>query len=64
MIEATGIPIPDEKDVPRNSFLKREIGIILIDKAINKYEGNSIYIPATWNPEYEDRWVFELPAIE
>ncbi|CAD8122209.1 unnamed protein product [Paramecium sonneborni] len=64
LIEATGIPIPDEKDVPRNSFLKREIGIILIDKAINKYEGNTIYIPATWNPEYEDRWVFEQPAME
>ncbi|CAK68317.1 unnamed protein product (macronuclear) [Paramecium tetraurelia] len=64
LIEATGIPIPDEKDVPRGSFLRREIGIILIDKAINKYEGNAVYIPAAWNPEYEDRWVFEQPAME
>ncbi|CAD8196479.1 unnamed protein product [Paramecium pentaurelia] len=64
LIEATGIPIPDEKDVPRNSFLKREIGIILMDKALNKFDGNAIYIPAQWNSEYEDRWIFDSAAME
>ncbi|CAD8210763.1 unnamed protein product [Paramecium octaurelia] len=64
MIEATGIPIPDEKDVPRSSFLRREIGIILMDKALNKFDGNAIYIPAQWNSEYEDRWIFDSAAME
>jgi len=57
LLEATGIPIPDEKDVPRNSFLKREIGIILMDKARNRFEGNTMYLPAGWTVEYEDRYL-------
>lgn len=46
---ATGVPIPDEKDVPRNSFMKREIGFILFDRSKNKFEGNSAYINANWS---------------
>lgn len=64
LIEATGIPIPDEKDVPRSTFLKREIGIILLDKALNKFDGNAVYVPASWNSEYEDRWIFDSAAME
>lgn len=59
VLEATGVPIPDETDVPRNTFLMREVGLLLFDKARSKYEGNAAYINADWKPEYEDRWVFE-----
>lgn len=64
LIEATGVPIPDEKELPRNTFIRREIGIILIDKALNKFDSNAIYTTASWNSEYEDRWIFDNPATE
>lgn len=58
LLEATGVPIPDPQSVDRASFMKREIGMILIDKSRNRFEGNSCYITADWSPDYEDRWTF------
>jgi hypothetical protein len=59
LLEATGVPIPDEKEVPRQNFLCREAGLILFDRVKNKFEGNACYLKAGWRPEYEDRWIFE-----
>ena len=32
---AEGVPIPDEKDLSRDAYLHREIGLVLYDKIKN-----------------------------
>lgn len=54
-----GVPIPDEKDLPRNHILKRELGFIVYDRVKNVFLGNATYIDAIWLKDYEDRWQFE-----
>ena len=36
----------------------------MMDKMRNKFENNSVYIPASWKAEYEDRWLFEMPVSD
>ena len=53
------MPIPDEKEIPRQNFLCREVGFLIFDRVKNKFEANACYVKAGWRAEYEDRWVFE-----
>jgi Ca2+-binding EF-hand superfamily protein len=58
----TGIPIPDASKLPRGeSIIAREIRAVLFDRTTHRFVGGTIIMPATWDPDYEDRWVFTNP---
>lgn len=61
LLEATGIPIPDESKVQKNQFLKREVALILYDRKKREFISNAAYVNANWRAEYEDRWIFDGP---
>eukprot|EP00825_Cyclidium_porcatum_P006045 TRINITY_DN12970_c0_g1_i5.p1 TRINITY_DN12970_c0_g1~~TRINITY_DN12970_c0_g1_i5.p1 ORF type:complete len:531 (-),score=93.89 TRINITY_DN12970_c0_g1_i5:23-1615(-) len=56
--QATGIPIPDETQIPRNKILMREVYISFFDSLSQQFIGNSCRVQATWDPAFEDRWYF------
>jgi hypothetical protein len=62
-IQAEGIPIPDEKDVPRDSYMCREVGVAIYDRVKSVFLGNTLFIKAAWLADYEDRWTFDSAII-
>lgn len=61
---ASGVPIPSQQNVKREStILHRELKICLFDQSNNKFIGNSVNVVAGWKPEYEDRWYFNRNYI-
>jgi hypothetical protein len=60
---AEGVPITDEKDVPRDSYLRREVALVLYDRVKANYVGNVVYLDAAWAKDYEDRWIFDANPI-
>lgn len=57
---ATGIPIPDEKIIPRKNLIYREAIICLFDKEKQEFIGNCVRIPALYTGDKEDEWEFEF----
>ena len=53
------MPIGDEKDIPRDLYLRREVGVVLYDRVKNTFVGNVVYLECSWSKEYEDRWKFD-----
>ena len=51
---ATGVPIPEEKQIERKNFILREVGVTLFDRTQNKFISNTVYVEAYWLPECED----------
>ena len=65
---ATGIPIPTptkETSALINDHIKsREVRVLMFDRETHRFVGGTQSFPATWNPEYEDRWWFEQPGVD
>jgi len=59
---ATGVPIPSEHSIDRNSMIVgREVRAIIYSKTTKTYIGNLVTVDVEWNPTFEDRWSF-LPS--
>lgn len=57
--KATGVPIPDESSLDRNKgIVGRVLRIGLFNSTKNCFIGNTAYVNAKWNQDYEDRWTF------
>jgi Ca2+-binding EF-hand superfamily protein len=58
----TGIPIPEADKLNRQEQIRaREIRAVLFDRTTHRFIGGTVVMPATWDPDYEDRWVFQNP---
>jgi Ca2+-binding EF-hand superfamily protein len=58
----TGIPIPEAAKLDRRNQIRgREIRAVLFDRTIHRFVGGTVIMPASWDPDYEDRWVLENP---
>lgn len=64
LTRARGIPIPDPTKVSREQeIVGRQVRVLIFDKSVKQFIGNSVNIAANWYPSYEDRWYFDLHKI-
>ena len=55
---ATGVPLPDVKDINREKIKGRVVKVSFLDQTVKKLVSNTTFIDAQWRKEYEDRWYF------
>jgi Ca2+-binding EF-hand superfamily protein len=56
----SGIPIPEAAKLDREKQIRgRELRAVLFDRTTHRFVGGTLVMPATWDPDYEDRWVFD-----
>ena len=58
MIEAVGIPIPQDSSV-KSTILKRSLNITFYDTSLESAKYCVARIDADWDPDIEDQWIFD-----